>query len=87
MSFTLARAIEAVLIAWVVAGYAIWQYGPGVRECSVRCPVLKKRAKLFADQREGDFFCSYAGLKAVDVTYCSLMKGPLTCGKECLQHL
>jgi hypothetical protein len=87
MSFTLVLAMEAVLIAWVVAGYAIWQYGPGVRERSVRCPVQRKRAKVLADQREAGFFCSYAGLKAVDVTYCSLMKGPLTCGKECLQHL
>jgi hypothetical protein len=85
--FTLALVIEAVLIAWVVAGYAIWQCGPGVRERSVRCPVLKKRAKILADQREADFFCSYAGLKVVDVTYCSLMKDALTCGKECLQHL
>jgi hypothetical protein len=85
MSFSL--AIGAVLIALVVAGYAIWQYGPGVRKHSVRCPVLKERAKVLVDQREADFFCSYAGLKAVDLTHCSLMKGALTCSKECLQNL
>ena len=87
MSFSVALAIGAVLMALVVAGYAIWHYGPGVRERSVRCPMLKKRAKVLVDQREADFFCSYAGLKAVDLTYCSLMKGALTCSKECLQNL
>ena len=87
MSFTLGLAVEAMLLAFVIVGYAIWQYGPGVRERSVRCPVLKKRAKVLADQREAGFSCSYAGLEAVDVTNCSLVKGPLTCSKECLQHL
>jgi hypothetical protein len=87
MSFSLALAIGAMLMALVVAGYAIWQYGPGVRRRSVRCPVLRKRAKVLVDQREAEFFCSYAGLKAVDLTDCSLMNGALTCGKECLQNL
>jgi len=87
MSFSLALAIGAAVMALVVAGYAIWQYGPGMRERSVRCPVLKKRAKVLVDQREANFYCSYAGLKAVDLTHCSLMKGALTCSKECLQNL
>jgi hypothetical protein len=87
MSFSLALAIGAVLLTFLVADYAIWQYGLGVRKRSLRCPVLKKRAKVLVDQREADFFCSYAGLKAVDLTDCSLMKGALTCRKECLQNL
>jgi len=85
MSFT----VGVVLIAFTVVGYAIWQYGPGVRERSVRCPLLKKRAKVLADQREANSYCSYAGLEAVDLTYCSFMNGPLgfKCSKECLRNL
>ena len=55
MSFSLALVIGAAVMALVVAGYAIWQYGPGMRERSVRCPVLKKRAKVLVDQRERAF--------------------------------
>jgi len=87
MSFNVLFAIGTVLIALLVAGYAIWQYGPGLRERSVLCPVLKKRAEVLVDQREAGFFCSYAGLEAVNLTYCSLMKDALTCSKECLQNL
>lgn len=85
MSFT----VGVMLVALVGAAYAIWQYGPGVRERSVRCPLLKKRAKVLVDQREADFYCSYAGLKTVDLTHCSFMNGPLgfRCDKECLPNL
>jgi hypothetical protein len=67
MSFNVVFAIGTVLIALLVAGYAIWQYGPGPRERSVLCPVLKKRAEVLIDQREAGFFCSYAGLEAVNL--------------------
>lgn len=83
MSFT----VGVVLVALVGAAYAIWQYGPGVRERYVRCPMLNKLAKVLVDQKEADF--SYAGLKAVDLTHCSFMNGPLgfKCRKECLRNL
>ena len=88
MTFTLVLAMVAGLASWVAVGYAIWQWGPGMRKRSVRCPTLKKKAKVLADQREADFVCSYAGLKAADVQYCSLVNGPpLTCDKACLQYL
>jgi hypothetical protein len=81
--------VGVVLVALVGAAYAIWQYGPGVREHYVRCPLLNKLAKVLVDQREADFYCSYAGLKAVDLTHCSFMNGPLgfKCRKECLRNL
>lgn len=86
MSFNVVFAIGTALIAMLVAGYVIWQYGPGPRERIVLCPVLKKRAEVLVDQREAGFFCSYAGLEAASLTYCSLMKDALRCSKECLQN-
>jgi hypothetical protein len=81
--------VGVLLMAWVAAGYAIWQYGPGVREHYVRCPMLNKLAKVLVDQKEAGFYCSYAGLQAVDLTHCSFMNGPLgfTCDKKCLRNL
>jgi hypothetical protein len=88
MTFALVLAIVAGLVSWLAVGYAIWQWGPGLRKRSLWCPTLKKQAKVLGDQREADFVCSYAGLKVVDVQYCSLLKGPpLMCDKACLQHL
>jgi len=81
--------VGVVLVVLVGAAYAIWQYGPGVRGHYVRCPLLNKLAKVLVDQREADFYCSYAGLKAVGLTHCSFMNGPLgfKCRKECLRNL
>ncbi len=88
MTFTLVLAVVAVLVSWSLVGRVIWQWGPGLRKRSVKCPLLKKRAKVLAEQREAEFVGSYAGLEAVDIEECSLLKGrPITCGKECLQHL
>jgi hypothetical protein len=88
MTFNLVLAIVAGLVSWLAVGLAIWQWGPGLRKRSVRCPTLKKQAKVLAEQREAEFVCSYAGLKVTDVQYCSLLKGPpLTCDRACLQHL
>jgi len=71
------------LLFWALAGYAIWQWGPGLRKRSVWCPLLKRRARVVADQREAEFAC----LTVRDVMSCSLVKGPaLTCSKECLPH-
>ena len=84
MTSTLVLAIAGGLVFWVIVGYAIWWYGPGLRKRSVRCPELKRRAKVLADQREPEFCC----LVAADIKSCSLVNGPaLTCGKECLSHL
>jgi hypothetical protein len=84
MTLTLVLAIVGGLVFWAIVGYAIWFWGPGLRKRSVWCPVLKRRAKVLADQREPEFGC----LRVVDVKSCSLVKGPeLTCSKECLSHL
>jgi len=88
MTSTLVPAFLAVLVSWSFAAFAIWKWGPGLRSRSVRCPLVKKRATVLADQRETGFPCSYAGLEAVDIKRCSLVNGrPLMCAKECLQHL
>jgi hypothetical protein len=88
MTFTIPVAVVAVLALWAIAAYAIWQWGPGLRNRSVWCPVLKKRAKVLAVQKEALFVNSYAGLSVVDIKQCSLFKtGPLLCHKDCLQRL
>jgi hypothetical protein len=80
-------ATVIVLALWAIVGYAIWQWGPGLRKRSVWCPILKKRAKVLAEQREALFVPSYAGLTMVDIKQCSLFEGgPPDCQKECLQH-
>lgn len=80
--------IVIVLALCVIAGYAIWYWGPGLRTHSVLCPVKKKPAKVLADQRERGFAGSYAGLAVVDIKECSMFKGgPLECHKECLQRM
>jgi hypothetical protein len=88
MTSTLVPALATVLVSWSLAGFVIWKWGPGLRSRYVRCPLLKKRATVLADQRETGFACSYAGLEAVDIKRCSLVNGrPLMCAKECLQHI
>jgi len=84
MTSTLVLAIVGGLAFWAIVGYAIWQWGPGLRKRSVTCPELKRRAKVLADQREPEF-CS---LTVTDIKSCSLVSGPaLTCSKDCLSHL
>ncbi len=84
MTSSLVLTAVTGLVLWAIVGYAIWQWGPGLRKRPVRCPVLKRRAKVLADQREAEFGC----LKVTDIKYCSLLNGPpLTCSKECIQHL
>jgi len=74
----------AVVVCWIIAAYAIWKWGPGLRKRSVKCPEKKGHAKVVAAQREVEFGC----LGVADVTACSLFHNePLSCGKECLTHL
>jgi len=88
MSLTLLLALVIVLTLWVIAGYGMWLWGPGLRRRSVWCPEFKKRAKVLVDQQEALFPASYAGFTVVDIKECSLLKGvPVTCHKECMQHL
>jgi hypothetical protein len=83
MTPTLVIAILVGLLFLAIAGYGIWQWGPGLRKRSVWCPVLKRRAKVLADQREAEF----ARLVVADIKSCSLLNGTLTCKKECIPHL
>jgi hypothetical protein len=87
MSSYLLLTAAIVVALWAIAAYAIWQWGPGLRKRSVWCPVLKKRAKVLAEQKEALFYPSYSGLSVVDIKQCSLFKGrALECHKECLER-
>jgi hypothetical protein len=88
MSSTLLLAVLVVLGLWAIMAYAIWQWGPGLRRRSVWCPVMKKRARVLALQKEALFFPSYAGLSVIDIKECSLFgHGPVKCHKECMQRM
>ena len=74
----------AMLTCLVLTGFAIWNWGPGVRKRSVLCPAKKRRARVLARQIEGDFCC----LRVADVERCSLVPGEiLTCDRDCLGRL
>jgi hypothetical protein len=76
--------ILGVLFAWVVTGYAIWKWGPGLRKRTVSCPELKVHAQILADQRESEFGC----LRVVDLSACSLVPSAVpACRKACLARL
>jgi len=81
MSLSLMWGIGAVVVAFVAAGYAIWQWGPGLRKHSVMCPIMRRSARVLADQRESEF----GNFRVVDVKHCSLLKGTeVSCGKDCI---
>ena len=76
--------VSLMLGTWAVAAYAIWKWGPGIRQRSVRCPEKGVLADVMAEQHEGDFGC----LRVVDVKACSLVPGQmLTCDRECMAKL
>ena len=84
MSASLICCIGSVLMAFGIAGYAIWQWGPGLRNHSLICPIRKRPARILADQRESEF----GNLRVLDVKHCSLLNGAeVSCGKDCLPLL
>jgi len=84
MTETIVLEVFGVLLAWWVAGYAIWKWGPGKRNRSVRCPETGKTANVLAVQKELEFGC----LRVLDVTQCSLIPGQtLACPKTCIARL
>ena len=85
MSSAFLVGIMFVAAVWAVGAYLIWEFGPGERIRSVRCPVLKKRATILADVEEARFAGSYAGLAIADVKLCSLLESShLVCHKDCI---
>jgi hypothetical protein len=85
MSSAFLFGVMFIAAVWAIGGYLIWEFGPGDRIRSVRCPVLKKRATILADLKESRFAGSYAGLTITDVKLCSLLdKTHLACHKECI---
>jgi len=80
MTAIIKEALVGVAVCWVVAGYAIWKWGPGLRKRFVRCPERKLRATVLADQREAEF----GSLHVVDVHACSLLTPVQShCSKQC----
>ena len=73
-------AMVGVAVAWTIAGYEIWKWGPGLRKRRVRCPERRQRATVLADQREAEF----GTLRIADVKACSLLgPAPVDCSKQC----
>lgn len=88
MTSAVLLALMAVIAVWALAAFFIWQWGPGVKERSVWCPVYKQRATVLVQLKEALFVNSYAGLSVTDVKECSLFKfTPLKCHKQCLQRM
>jgi hypothetical protein len=84
MSEIIIAEILGVLLAWVVTGYAIWKWGPGLRKRTVSCAELKVHAQVLAEQREAEFGC----LRVVDLKACSLIPSAVpSCDKECMARL
>jgi hypothetical protein len=84
MTHIIVLEVFGVFLAWMVAGYAIWKWGPGTRTRSVRCPESGKKAAVLAVQLEPEFGC----LRVMDVRKCSLIPGQmLSCEKTCLARL
>ncbi len=84
MTVSLLIGFGLVLVGFVITGYAIWQYGPGLRERPVVCPLRRRHAHVLADQRESEF----GNFRVVDVQHCSLLNGAeVSCGKSCLKYL
>ena len=84
MTHIIVLEILGVLLAWIVAGYAIWKWGPGTRTRRVRCPEMGKRAAVLAVHKEAEFGC----LRVTDVARCALIPGQaLSCEKTCLGRL
>ncbi len=87
MSSAFLLGVMFIAAVWAIGGYFIWEYGPGIRISSIRCPVLKRRAGILAEQKEALYPGSYAGLAVVDVKECSLLGATfLSCHKECIRH-
>jgi len=83
MDETQIAAFIVVALWWMIAATAILRWGPGKATRWVRCPNEKVRVRVQVQQGEGDF----GSLRVLDVAACTLLPGPVTCGKECLAHL
>ena len=84
MTETIVAEILGVFLAWVVTGYAIWKWGPGVRKRMVSCPELKVHTQVLADQREAEYGC----LRVIDLKACSLIPSAVpSCDKKCIAQL
>jgi hypothetical protein len=78
-------AIVAVLLAWLVAVYAVRSWGGGYGARSVVCPHKGVRATISTSARAGD---GWSKEIRRDVLQCSLLPGqPVTCDKTCLSQL
>lgn len=75
--------VSLVLLIWVIAIAVLRNVGPGRAWRSVRCPEKNKRASLVVVFMEP----IWGRLEASDVTSCSLLEGPVHCGKQCLARL
>jgi len=88
MTVGIAMIIVVVLALCPVGTYALRNWGPGLRRCTVWCPVFKMHSDIVTQPNEAAFAKTDPGLTVMDVKRCSLFKGEaLRCKKECLQSL
>ncbi len=73
-----------VVIAWAVAAFTIWRWGPGRARRPVFCPEQHIPTHVVAVRSEMGF----GTLRTSDIVQCDLLgPGPVTCGKRCLARL
>lgn len=76
--------LTAVVLLWLIVGYVMHRWGPGVSKRLVRCPETKSLARVSVIYREGGF----GSVQASDIVRCSLFGGgPVTCEKHCLSRV
>jgi hypothetical protein len=84
MTTELGLAMAAVVVAWILVGFAVRRWGPGLVRRHVRCPEKHCRATVMAMQVES----GYGAIRTSDVLACDLLGNrPVDCAKHCLSRL
>ena len=76
--------LAGLALLWLVVGFTMRRWGPGVSKHIVRCPETKTLARVGVLYEESDF----GSVRAADVVRCSLFGGgPVKCHKDCLTRV
>lgn len=82
--FAILVVLAGVALIWLVVGFTLRRWGPGVSKRIVRCPETKSVARISVLYKEADF----GSTQAQDIVHCSLFGGgPVTCEKKCLRRV
>ena len=76
--------LTGVGLLWLVVGFVMHRWGPGVSRRVVLCPETKSVARVSVVYKEGGF----GAVQASDIVRCSLFGGgPVSCEKHCLSRV